>query len=133
PDGTDYPNKTTYLEVEPLSRLVYDHGSNDDRPPMFRVTVQFTELRGRTKMEMTMALATPEAADETRAFIKKAGGNSTWDRLAEHLTATIAGSEQFVINRSFDAPIALMYEMWTNPEHLSRWLAPAGFTMKFLK
>ena len=36
-------------------------------------------------MEMTMALATAEAAAETKKFIKKAGGNSTWDRLAEYL------------------------------------------------
>src|SRR4051812_41260515 len=39
PDGTDYPNRTRYLEVEKYSRLVYDHGGHDDRPPMFRVTV----------------------------------------------------------------------------------------------
>jgi hypothetical protein len=36
-------------------------------------------------MEMTMTLATPEEAERTREFIKKAGGNSTWDRLAEYL------------------------------------------------
>ena len=39
PDGTDYPNKTKYLEVEKHAKLVYDHGGNDDRPPLFRVTV----------------------------------------------------------------------------------------------
>ena len=39
----------------------------------------------------------------------------------------------FFINRSFDVPIETMFEMWTNPEHFSKWLPPAGFTMKFLK
>ena len=85
PDGTDYPNKTVYLEIAPLARLVYDHGGYDDRPPMFRVTVNFKELQGKTRMEMTMALPTPEAAEETRKFIKQAGGDATWDRLAEYL------------------------------------------------
>ncbi len=33
-------NKAQYLEVEKYSRIVYDHGGNDDRPPMFRVTVE---------------------------------------------------------------------------------------------
>jgi uncharacterized protein YndB with AHSA1/START domain len=33
PDGTDYPNTTHYLDVEPLVRLVYDHGASDERPP----------------------------------------------------------------------------------------------------
>ena len=73
PDGVDYPSKTQYLEVEKYAKLVYDHGGNDDRPPMFRVTVLFSEINGKTKMDMSMTLPTPEAAEETRKFIKKAG------------------------------------------------------------
>src|SRR4051812_48291579 len=56
PDGTDWPNVTKYLEVEKYSRMVYDHGVTDDRPPLFRVTVTFAETKGKTKMDMTMAL-----------------------------------------------------------------------------
>jgi uncharacterized protein YndB with AHSA1/START domain len=133
PDGTDYPNKTLYHEVEPYSRLVYDHGGYDDRAPLFRVTVSFSEHKGRTKLEMTMTLPTPEAAEETRKFIKKAGGESTWDRLAEHLAKESSGKERFVINRSFDAPLELMFDMWTNPEHIARWTAPTGAEMRFIR
>jgi len=133
PDGVDYPNKTKYLEVEKYSRLVYDHGANDDRPPMFRVSVSFQETNGKTKMEMSMALATPEAAEETRKFIKKAGGDSTWDRLAEFLGKELAHKDLFVINRSFEAPLETIFEMWTHPKHLSQWLPPTGFTMNFLR
>src|SRR5215510_9615675 len=46
PDGTDYPNKTLYFEVEEHKKLVYDHGATDDRPAMFRVTVLFKETNG---------------------------------------------------------------------------------------
>ena len=74
-------------------KLVYDHGGNDDRPPLFRVTVLFAETGGKTKMDMTMALPTPEAAEETRKFIKKAGGDATWDRLAEYLEKESSGKE----------------------------------------
>src|SRR3954471_12933864 len=35
PNGEVYENKTRYLEVEPLAKLVYDHGGNDDRPALF--------------------------------------------------------------------------------------------------
>ena len=133
PDGTDYANKTLYHEVEQYAKLVYDHGGNDDRPPLFRVTVLFSEQDGRTHMDMTMALSTPEEAAQTREFIKKAGGNATWDRLAEYLAKQSSGKEQFVINHSFDAPIELMFEMWTRPEHLAQWLPPTGFTMEFLQ
>jgi uncharacterized protein YndB with AHSA1/START domain len=133
PDGTDYPNLTTYHEVEPLARLVYDHGATDDRPPLFRVTVTFAEEKGRTRMEMTMALATPEAAEQTRKFIKQAGGEATWDRLAEHLGQRSAGKERFVINRSFDVGLEKMYEVWTDPRHFARWLPPTGFSMEILR
>ena len=90
-------------------------------------------LKGKTKMDMTMGLASAEALEETRKIIKKASGYSTWDRLSEYLTKTSSGKEQFVINRTFDAPIEKMYEMWTAPKHFSQWLAPTGFTMKFLR
>ncbi len=133
PDGVDFPNRTEYFEVEPLKRLVYDHGGSDDSPPLFRVTVTFSESEGKTRMEMTMALATAEKAEETRKFIRKAGGDSTWDRLAEYLEQELTGKEQFVINRSFKAPINLMYKMWTDPEHFSSWLAPTGFEMEFIR
>jgi uncharacterized protein YndB with AHSA1/START domain len=133
PDGTDYENKTIYFEVEKQRKLVYDHGGNDDRPPLFRVTVLFSESAGKTKMDMTMTLPTPEAAAEARKFIKRAGGDATWDRLAEYLEKESSGNEKFVINRSFDAPIDVMFEMWTKPEHVARWLPPTGFEMKFIK
>jgi peptide methionine sulfoxide reductase MsrA len=48
---------------------VYDHGGNDDRPPLFRVTATFTEENGTTKMELCFALATPEQAELARALI----------------------------------------------------------------
>lgn len=128
PDGVDYPNKTLFHEVEKYSRLVYDHGASDNTPPMFRVTVNFSENAGRTTMDMTMTLPTAEAAAETKKFIKKAGGNSTWDRLAEHL----ADTDKFVINRSFQAPIDKMFQLWTDPKHLSQWLPPTGTTMRFI-
>lgn len=133
PDGADYVNKTKYFEFEPYKKMVYDHGGNDERKPLFRVTVLFSEMNGKTKLDMTMALPNAEEAMKTRGFIKKAGGESTWDRLAEYLEKESSGKEKFVINRSFDASVDTMYEMWTNPQHFMQWLAPTGFTMKFIK
>lgn len=133
PDGVDYPNKTLYHEVEQYKRLVYDHGANDDLPALFRVTVDFSDVKGKTKMEMSMMLPTPEAAEDTKKFIKKAGGNATWDRLAEFLTKKATGAEQFVINRTFNAPIDVIYDMWTDPKHFAQWMGPTGSTMKFLR
>jgi uncharacterized protein YndB with AHSA1/START domain len=133
PDGMDYENTTKYYEVVECSKLVYDHGGHKDRPPLFRVTALFTEIEGKTRLEMSMTFPTAEATAETRKFIKKAGGEGTWDRLAEYLEEESSGKHIFVINRSFDAPLDVMYEMWTNPKHFAQWLAPTGFEMQFLR
>lgn len=133
PDGTDYENRTHYFEVEECAKLVYDHGASADRPPLFRVTVLFRESLGKTIMEMTMALATPEMVQEIRKLIKQAGGNSTWDRLAEYLEKESSGKEKFVINRTFEAPLDVVFAMWTDPTHIVKWLPPTGFAMKFVK
>ncbi len=132
PDGTDWPNFTRYHEVVPQARLVYDHGaSSADAAPMFRVTAAFRDVGGKTELDMRMTLPTAEAAQQTRGFIKAAGGNSTWDRLAEYLEKEVADREVFVIARTFEAPIATVFDMWTTPAHLAAWLPPAGFTMTF--
>ena len=131
PEGTDYENTTRYLEVVPGQRMVYDHGGHGDRPPLFRVTVMFTERAGRTRLDLTMALATAEAAAEARQFIRKAGGDATWDRLGEHVAKRSEGRELFLISRSFEADIETVYAMWTEPSHLARWLPPVGASMQF--
>jgi uncharacterized protein YndB with AHSA1/START domain len=133
PDGVDYPNIATYLVVEPLKKLVYDHGATEHTPPLFRVTVTFTETSGKTTMEMISTLPTPEAAAQIAKHIRKAGGYGTWDRLAEHLAERCSGKKLFVINRTFEASIARVFEMWVDPEHLAKWLPPAGTTMRFLR
>ncbi len=130
PDGTNYPNHTVYHEVEEGKKLVYDHGGSDDRPPLFRVTALFSEENGKTKLEMTMALSTPEAAKEIKAFIKKANGESTWDRLAEYVEKGKSGKEIFVIARTFHCDLKTMHALWTKPEHFSQWLAPTGMEMQ---
>jgi len=133
PDGVDYLNVAKYHVVEPHKTLVYDHGATDDRPPLFHVTVTFTEANGKTTMELVFTLPSPEAAAQIARRIKQAGGNATWDRLAEHLEETSTGRRCFVINRALAAPIARVFEMWADPEHLAKWLPPPGTTMQFLR
>ena len=133
PDGTDYPNITFYHEVRRHEALVYDHGASEGKPPMFRMTVLFKPRGGKTAIEITMTLPTPEAAEQTAKFVKKAGGNATWDRLAEYLEERTSGREVFVINAAFDAPLDRVFAMWTDPRHLAQWLPPAGMEMEVVR
>ena len=134
PDGTDWPNFTRYHEVEPCARLVYDHGATAaDAAPLFRVTATFRGVGEKTELDMRMAFATADVAQQSRVFIKAAGGNGTWDRLAEYVEKMVSAKEIFVINRSFEAPIETVFDMWTTPKNIAEWLPPAGFRMSFLR
>jgi len=133
PDGVDYDNYTTYLEVEPEKKMVYDHGGAEGKKAMFRVTVTFAERDGKTEMDMTMACPTDEAAEQTRKYVKQANGDTCWDRLAEYLWKKTKGEDKFVINRSFPTSIDRMFEIWTDPKQLSKWMAPKGSTCEFIR
>lgn len=133
PDGVDYPNNTLFHEVEKYKRMVYDHGGNKTQPPMFRVTVNFKDIKGKTLLEMWMSFPSAEIATETKRFIKSVGGNSTWDRLAEFLEMEISKQDVFVINQTFETPIDFLFEVWTDPKHLCQWSGPAGSKMEYLK
>jgi uncharacterized protein YndB with AHSA1/START domain len=133
PDGVDYPNTTAYLAVEPEAKLVYDQGARDDGPPLFRVTVVFSAEGNGTVMAMTMALPSKEAAEQTRRFIIKANGFSTWDRLGEYLERRQSGKDIFLIQRSFDAPLERVFDAWADPKQLAQWLSPTGTTMEFFE
>jgi uncharacterized protein YndB with AHSA1/START domain len=38
-----------------------------------------------------------------------------------------------VIERTFDAPVALIWQMWTDPEHFKAWYGPDGATIPVAK
>ena len=40
-----------------------------------------------------------------------------------------AKKPELVMTRVFDAPRALVWKVWTTPEHLMRWFGPDGFTV----
>jgi uncharacterized protein YndB with AHSA1/START domain len=35
---------------------------------------------------------------------------------------------ELIITRELNAPVELVWEVWTNPQHLSQWWGPDGFT-----
>ncbi|MFM9281154.1 SRPBCC family protein [Paenibacillus jiagnxiensis] len=44
-------------------------------------------------------------------------------------TITSVIDREIVVNRLFDAPRELVFTTWTDPEHLTHWLGPKGFTI----
>lgn len=85
PNGVDYPNKVTYLEVKAPELLVYDHGEKGELT-YFRVTVTFEDLAGKTKLTMQMLF---ETAQQRNQVVEKYGAvkglKQNMDKLGEYL------------------------------------------------
>ena len=45
------------------------------------------------------------------------------------MNAHVETRPELLIRRSFDAPRELVFKCWTEPESLSRWCCPKGFTL----
>jgi uncharacterized protein YndB with AHSA1/START domain len=86
PDGTVYPNHVAYREIDPPSRLVFDHGSSAERPGDFHVTVTFTEEEGGTRVTQHSLFPNAEARAAVVSFGAIELGQQTLEKLAEHLS-----------------------------------------------
>ena len=42
--------------------------------------------------------------------------------------STTSAERELLLTRTLDAPRALVFRAWTEPEHLARWWGPQGFT-----
>ena len=49
------------------------------------------------------------------------------------MTKENSAQDAVVIERSFDAPIALVWQMWTDPAHFAAWYGPNGATVPVAK
>jgi uncharacterized protein YndB with AHSA1/START domain len=135
PDGREYQNLITYLEVVAPERLRYKHGGDQDVEPVnFEVTVSFAPEPGaadRTRVTMRSVFQSNEARDfVAREYNALEGGRQTLARLAEHLLSGTAAADPaerpFVITRVVHAPRELVWDAWTQREHLAQWMGPKG-------
>ena len=51
------------------------------------------------------------------------------DARARNSADAPAAERELTIRRSFDAPRALVFRVWTEPQHLAQWSCPRGLTM----
>jgi uncharacterized protein YndB with AHSA1/START domain len=124
PNGMDFPNKITYLEIVKPERLVYDHGDAGAQG-YFRTTVTFAAEGRKTKLTMRMVFASAEEREiVVKTYNAIEGANQTLDRLGEQLQKM----QELITTRIFNAPRELVFKAWTDPERLKRWWGPKGFT-----
>jgi uncharacterized protein YndB with AHSA1/START domain len=52
---------------------------------------------------------------------------------ARNSAAAAAADRELTITRVFDAPVTLVFKVWTDPEHLARWWGARDWTTSSLK
>lgn len=87
PDGTDYDNLISFIEVVVPEKLVYHHGSGKENDPFhFHVTVTFEDHGHQTLLTMKSVFPTAAMRDQVvREFGALEGANQTLDKLGELL------------------------------------------------
>jgi len=88
PDGTDYPNRITFVEIVEPRRIVYKHGGAKDVEPVdFQVTVEF-EPEGADRTRLNVRMTFPSSAAKSFTVEKYGaieGQRQTLDRLAHYV------------------------------------------------
>jgi uncharacterized protein YndB with AHSA1/START domain len=87
PDGTDYPNRIVFREIDPPARIVYENGWDLPGVPLdFTVVVTFAPEEEKTRFSLHMTFRDAEAL---RAAVERygvmQGGTQTLDRLATYV------------------------------------------------
>ncbi len=88
PDGTDYPNKSVFIEVVKPERIVYSHGGGKKGGPgaQFKATWTFEAQGNKTKLTMCLLFKSAADRDKTeKEYGAIEGGNQTLTRLGDYL------------------------------------------------
>ncbi len=139
PNGADYPMGGEFREIAAPERLVFTSGALVEKGKLlfeFLHDVTFAARNGKTKLTIRSRVTKTTAGAGRYIGGFEAGMTQSLERLAEHL---VRKSEPLVIERVFNAPLALVWRAITVKEDMSRWFfdltefkAEAGFEFRFV-
>jgi uncharacterized protein YndB with AHSA1/START domain len=138
PGGLEHPMGGEFREVVAPERLVFTAGALDEKGDLlfeFLHTATFTEREGRTTLTLVSRVTRTTAGASKYIGGFETGMGMSLDRLSEHLAAR---TEPLVVERVFNAPVALVWKAMTNKADMKEWFfdlaefkAEAGFTFGF--
>ncbi len=94
PDGTDYPNRAVFEEVDPPKRLAFVNtgGHVSDRHLTCRMIVTFDDQGASTFVTLRMQFDSSAGLDRAKARGAEQGGEESFLRLSEWLAYQTQGS-----------------------------------------
>ena len=90
PDGTDYQEWISWIEIAPPERIAMLHGESRDDPNAFESVVTFEPDGAATRIEMRAVFPTKALRDEAvEKYGAIEGGQQTLSNLAAYVTAIL--------------------------------------------
>ena len=127
--GTDYTNWIRYTTLTPPAHMAYAHGGDDPEHAEFHAEVTLQDLGDRTQVTLRLLLASAEQRAQLVEFGAVQGGQQTLARLDAYVSAP-PDAECFRISHRFDAPLAAVWQAWSEPERFAQWWGPAGASLQ---
>ena len=132
PDGVTYPHRGTVTDLAAPERLSFTLDLlGDDGQPLIQATIaaSFHDANGKTRVELDAQF---RSVPEMAAAIARAeeGWTQSFERLAG---VALTDERKLVVTRVFDAPREVVFDAWTQEEHLRRWWSPKTFTTSHVK
>ena len=124
PDGTDYANRNVFLKIEKNEKIVLSHATG----PVFKITAMFVPQGDKTLLTMRSQF---ESAEQLKAVIEKHKADEGLRQNIEKLQAYVDRmpiNNDLVLTRALNAPRDLVFDVWTNPAHVTQWWGPKDFT-----
>ena len=130
--GIDYPNWIRYTALNAPGFMAYEHGGDDESKPDFNAILTLDDLGDTTRVTLRLVLQSEEQLAQKIKFGAAEGGKQTLARLEAYVSPT-PPDQCFAISRTFDAPLARVWQAWSEPERLRQWWGPTGCTIKLKK
>jgi uncharacterized protein YndB with AHSA1/START domain len=133
-DGREMSFYGEFRDITPYERIVQTSEFSGAPGHAIIETILFDEQNGKTHVTVIDQFDTMEERDMVLQSGMEGGLAESYERL-EELAQRMGpdGPKQMVITRIFDAPRALVWKAWTDPETLMRWWGPKYFTSPVAK
>ncbi|QOR72191.1 SRPBCC family protein [Ruania alkalisoli] len=94
PDGTDYAEWITWIEITPPERIALRHGESSDDPNSFETILTFTPNATATRIEMRTVFPSKEQRDEAaEKYHAIEAGGQTLSNLAGYVAEMVLNEQ----------------------------------------
>lgn len=144
-DGTEFPLIGTFKEINPETRIVKEDDTSGHSEEWHDMMDPDRKGQGKRKIPMLTTISFADDGPATLVTIRtnfpsirirdsfvqnglEGGWSSGLDKLDDLLFA-VSGSDRTIrVTRLFAAPLAMVFDCFSDPPNMSKWWGPNGFT-----